>query len=104
MTEITLQANGLACSGQVFTIMTAEAARIIQVTKVVRMRIPIQFLFRENDLAMVRALREVTDAVFRVDANCAWNAERTVDCSRELKKRTVFASSPSTNAIGCSRA
>ena len=31
-----------------------------------------------NDLEIVRALREHTDAVFRVDANCAWTADETI--------------------------
>jgi len=29
----------------------------------------------DNDVAIMQALRERTDAVLRVDANCAWNAE-----------------------------
>ncbi len=32
----------------------------------------------ENDLEIVRALRQETEAVFRVDANCAWTAEQTL--------------------------
>ncbi len=31
-----------------------------------------------DDLAIVRALRQHTDAVFRVDANCAWTAETAI--------------------------
>ena len=31
-----------------------------------------------NDLEIVKALREHTDAVFRVDANCAWTVEETI--------------------------
>ena len=33
----------------------------------------------EHDLAIIRALREHTDAAFRVDANCAWTAEQAVE-------------------------
>ncbi len=33
----------------------------------------------DHDLAIIRALREHTDAVFRVDANCAWTAEQAVE-------------------------
>ncbi len=31
-----------------------------------------------DDLAIVRQLRQHTDAVFRVDANCAWGVEETI--------------------------
>jgi L-alanine-DL-glutamate epimerase-like enolase superfamily enzyme len=42
-----------------------------------------------DDLAVVRALREVTGATFRVDANCAWNGRETVEKSRQLKELGV---------------
>jgi len=42
-----------------------------------------------DDLAVVRALREITGATFRVDANCAWTARETVEKSRELKELGV---------------
>ena len=32
-----------------------------------------------DDLEIVRELREHTDAVFRVDANCGWTADETID-------------------------
>ena len=38
-----------------------------------------------NDLEIVRALRERTDATFRVDANCAWGADETIENSAGLK-------------------
>ncbi|GAB4195154.1 MAG: dipeptide epimerase [Phycisphaeraceae bacterium] len=38
-----------------------------------------------EDLAIVRELRRHTDAVFRVDANCGWSAQQTIDNSYELK-------------------
>lgn len=38
----------------------------------------------KDDVEIVRRLREHTNAVFRVDANCAWTAEETVRNSREL--------------------
>jgi len=46
-------------------------------------------LGRDNDLEVVRALRGETGAVFRVDANCAWDAQRTVNYSKELKRLGV---------------
>lgn len=39
----------------------------------------------KNDLEIVRALREQSDATFRIDANCAWNVEETIDNSKILK-------------------
>ncbi len=38
----------------------------------------------DRDLEIMRALREVSDAVFRVDANCAWDVEETIAKSDEL--------------------
>lgn len=38
-----------------------------------------------NDLEIVRQLRQHTDAVFRVDANCAWTAEEAIGNSAALK-------------------
>ncbi len=42
-----------------------------------------------EDLALVRALREVSGAVFRVDANGAWTAAETIEKSRALKELGV---------------
>ncbi|CAN5564702.1 dipeptide epimerase [soil metagenome] len=38
----------------------------------------------DEDIALVRALRQHTDAVFRVDANCGWTAGDAIRKSREL--------------------
>lgn len=46
-------------------------------------------LGKGNDIEVVRKLREVTDAVFRVDANAAWTAEETIGCAKILKKLNV---------------
>ncbi|TFV95857.1 dipeptide epimerase [Algoriphagus kandeliae] len=43
----------------------------------------------DNDLDIVRALRNETDAVFRIDANCAWTAEQAIRNSEELAKLGV---------------
>lgn len=37
-----------------------------------------------QDLEVVAALREHTDAVIRIDANCAWSSRETVDKSQRL--------------------
>jgi L-alanine-DL-glutamate epimerase-like enolase superfamily enzyme len=38
-----------------------------------------------HDLEIVAALRKHTEAVFRVDANCAWGVEQTIRNAAELK-------------------
>lgn len=43
----------------------------------------------ENDLEVVKELRKHTDAVFRVDANCGWTPEQTINNAVELKKLGV---------------
>jgi L-alanine-DL-glutamate epimerase-like enolase superfamily enzyme len=42
-----------------------------------------------NDVEIVRRLRQETDAVFRVDANCAWGVEETIDNAAALKELGV---------------
>lgn len=43
----------------------------------------------DQDVALVRELRQHTDAVFRVDANCAWSAGETLENARALKELGV---------------
>ena len=43
----------------------------------------------DDDIAMMRALRQATNATFRVDANCAWTAQETIEKSQELKQLGV---------------
>ncbi len=43
----------------------------------------------EDDLAIIAALRRETDAPFRVDANCGWEPEQTIEISKELKRLGV---------------
>jgi L-alanine-DL-glutamate epimerase-like enolase superfamily enzyme len=38
-----------------------------------------------DDLEIIRELRKHSDAVFRVDANCAWTADETIRNATELK-------------------
>ena len=42
-----------------------------------------------QDLEIIRELRQHTDAVFRVDANCGWGVEETIRNSAELKSLNV---------------
>ncbi|MBW3467386.1 dipeptide epimerase [Arthrospiribacter ruber] len=43
----------------------------------------------DHDLDIIRELRKHTDAVFRIDANCAWTAEQAIIYSEELQKLNV---------------
>jgi L-alanine-DL-glutamate epimerase-like enolase superfamily enzyme len=43
----------------------------------------------DRDLEIVRTLRKHTDAIFRVDANCGWDADETIRNSQELAKLGV---------------
>lgn len=42
-----------------------------------------------DDIAIIKALRDDTDAVFRVDANCGWKVEEAIDNSHALKELNV---------------
>jgi L-alanine-DL-glutamate epimerase-like enolase superfamily enzyme len=42
-----------------------------------------------DDLRIVQELRKNTDAIFRVDANCAWSAEQTISFAPKLKELGV---------------
>jgi len=42
-----------------------------------------------HDLDILRALREETDAVFRIDANCGWSPEETVFNSQAMRELGV---------------
>lgn len=39
----------------------------------------------QDDVAIVKELRKHTDAIFRIDANCAWTAEETIQKAPLLK-------------------
>ena len=43
----------------------------------------------EDDIGIVQNLRKHSDAVFRIDANCAWTAEETIHNSSILKELGV---------------
>ena len=43
----------------------------------------------QDDVAIVRELRKHTDAVFRIDANCAWTADETIENAPVLKELGV---------------
>ncbi|TFG72729.1 MAG: dipeptide epimerase [Flavobacteriales bacterium] len=39
----------------------------------------------KDDIDLVKALRQHTDAIFRIDANCAWSARETISNAPQLK-------------------
>ena len=43
----------------------------------------------ENDIEMVKAVREVTDAKIRVDANAGWTAEEAIERIHQLKEYDI---------------
>ncbi|MGC1470961.1 MAG: dipeptide epimerase [Psychroserpens sp.] len=43
----------------------------------------------KDDVRIIRELREVTSAKFRVDANCAWSVKETLDNAKALKAFNV---------------
>lgn len=43
----------------------------------------------DNDLEIVRSLREATNAVFRVDANCGWTEQQCLEIAPALKELGV---------------
>lgn len=43
----------------------------------------------DHDVEIVKALREITSATFRVDANCAWSVDETIENSKKLKNLGV---------------
>jgi L-Ala-D/L-Glu epimerase len=42
-----------------------------------------------HDIEIVKALRKHSDAIFRIDANCGWQVEETINNAIELKKLGV---------------
>jgi len=43
----------------------------------------------QEDIAIVKALRQHSNAIFRIDANCGWGVEETINNAIELKKLGV---------------
>ncbi len=43
----------------------------------------------KEDIAIVTELRKYTDAIFRIDANCGWTADETIENAKKLKELGV---------------
>ncbi|MFK7934365.1 MAG: dipeptide epimerase [Saprospiraceae bacterium] len=55
----------------------------------------------DRDMPIMRALRKNTDALFRIDANCAWDVDKTVMYSKELAELGVeFIEQPMPRGTG----
>jgi L-Ala-D/L-Glu epimerase len=61
------------------------------VAKMIEMPWPIYKikLGTKNDIVIVTELRKHTNAIFRIDANCGWSLQETLDNAIELKKLGV---------------
>ena len=53
----------------------------------------------DEDVAIVKELRKHSDAIFRIDANCAWTAEETIYNSPQLKALGVEFLEQPLNAV-----
>src|SRR5690606_21952920 len=72
-----------------FTIGIAPIEKMVAKMKEVNWPIYKVKLGTDHDLEIIRELRKHTDAVFRIDANCAWTAEQAISYSKELAKLGV---------------
>lgn len=72
-----------------FTIGIASVDKMVKKMKEVDWPIYKIKVGTDHDLEIVRELRKHTDAVFRIDANCAWTAEQAISYSEELAKLGV---------------
>ncbi|WP_114747950.1 dipeptide epimerase [Pleomorphovibrio marinus] len=72
-----------------FTIGIAPLPKMVEKMKEMEWPIYKIKLGTDHDLDIVRELRKHTDAVFRIDANCAWTADQAISYSKELKELGV---------------
>ncbi len=72
-----------------FTIGIAPIPKMIEKLKELDWPIYKVKLGTDEDIAIIKALREHTKAVFRIDANCAWSADQAIDYSHKLKELGV---------------
>lgn len=68
-----------------FTIGRAEIPEMIRKIKAMPWPLYKIKLGTDHDLEIIKALRAVTDAGFRVDANTGWTAEQTLELAPKLK-------------------
>lgn len=68
-----------------FTLSIAPIEQMIEKIKTNRFDIYKIKLGTDHDIEMVKALRQHTNASFRVDANCAWSVAETIENSKVMK-------------------
>lgn len=68
-----------------FTIGIATVEKMVAKMKEVDWPLYKIKLGTDHDMEIIRELRKHTDAIFRIDANCAWTAEQAIRYSKELK-------------------
>lgn len=68
-----------------YTIGIAEIPKMIKKMKDMRWPLYKIKLGTLNDIEIIKALRKETNAIFRVDANCGWTVEETIENSKILK-------------------
>jgi L-alanine-DL-glutamate epimerase-like enolase superfamily enzyme len=72
-----------------FTIGIASIEQMVAKMKEVNWPIYKIKLGTDHDLEIIRELRRQTNAVFRIDANCAWTADQAIAYSEELARLGV---------------
>lgn len=72
-----------------YTIGIAPIAKMVAKMKELPWPIYKIKLGTKEDIAIVTELRKHTDAIFRIDANCGWDVEETIQNAIELKKLGV---------------
>ena len=72
-----------------FTIGIASLEKMVEKMKEVEWPIYKIKLGTDHDLEIIRELRKHTQAVFRIDANCAWTADQAIAYSEELLRLGV---------------
>ncbi|SHN24924.1 L-alanine-DL-glutamate epimerase [Cyclobacterium lianum] len=84
-----LQLNPVDIPTTNFTIGIAPIPKMVEKMKELDWPIYKIKLGTDHDLDIVKALRQHTDAVFRIDANCAWTADQAIAFSEELARLNV---------------
>ncbi len=72
-----------------YTISIASTDEMVEKIKKLNFEIYKIKLGTNHDLEIMQQLRQHTDAVFRVDANCGWTAEQTIEYAPVLKELGV---------------
>lgn len=72
-----------------YTIGIAEIPKMIEKMKAMPWPLYKIKLGTSNDIEIIKALRKETNAIFRVDANCGWTVEETIENAKIFKELGV---------------